>query len=136
MSEENRPIRLSNRLKITLQLALVAFILFLVALLLISLGVLGPKEGTRRIQFQVDASGGVAIITLQAGDVNISKPTTVTAPWTKTVDVPIGAEVYLTAANPTQTGKLSCTIKVNKSVWKTATTNAPQDGVACAGIVH
>jgi hypothetical protein len=127
--------RLSDGWKIVLQLAFVAALLALVTVLLLSLGIMGPTKGNRRIQFRVEASGGVAIITLQAGKTSISKPTTVTAPWTKTLDVPNGTEVYLTAANPTQTGKLSCSITLDKIPWKSETTNAPKDGVACAGIV-
>lgn len=127
--------QLSDRAKLLLQLVLVAALLGLVALLLISMGILGPKEGSHRVQFRVEASGGVAIITLDAGAVAISKPTTVTAPWTKTLDIPSGTQVYLTAANPTQTGKITCSITLDKSPWKSDTTNAPKDGVACAGIV-
>jgi hypothetical protein len=83
----------------------------------------------------VEASGGFANITLQAGEDPISKPTTVTTPWTKTMQIPTGTEVYLTASNPTQTGSLTCTIILDREDWKTDTTAAPKDGVACAGIV-
>jgi hypothetical protein len=72
---------------------------------------------------------------LQAADERISQPTTVTTPWTKTLEIPSGTEVYLTASNPTQTGNLSCTITLDKKDWKAETTTAPKDGVACAGIV-
>jgi len=127
--------RLSDGWKIVLQLAFVALLLALVAVLLVSMGIMGPKDGSHRVQFRVEASGGVAIITLDAGAVSISKPTTVTAPWTKTLDIPSGTQVYLTAANPTQTGKITCSITLDKKSWKSDTTNAPKDGVACAGIV-
>jgi predicted RecA/RadA family phage recombinase len=84
----------------------------------------------------VEASGGVALITLEAGkDASISKPTTVSAPWTKSLRIASGTEVYLTAANPTQTGSLTCSITLDKIPWKTQTTHAPRNGVACAGIV-
>jgi len=43
--------------------------------------------------------------------------------------------VLITAANPTQTGELSCVILLDNSNWKKSTINAPKDGVACAGIV-
>ena len=43
--------------------------------------------------------------------------------------------VYVTAANPTQTGELSCFILLDNTQWKTSTIAAPKDGVACAGIV-
>ncbi|HEX2998120.1 MAG TPA: hypothetical protein VHP14_25065 [Anaerolineales bacterium] len=83
----------------------------------------------------MEASGGFAIITLDAGNTVISKPTTVTVPWSKTLAITSGTEVYLTASNPTQTGNLTCTISLDKTVWKTQKTTAPKDGVACAGII-
>lgn len=116
-------------------------VLFVLALcagaigILISMGVMKSPAGSHRVQFHVEASGGFASITLDAGDASISKPTTVTVPWSKTLQIPSGTTVYLTASNPTQTGKLTCTIKLDNKDWKTETTTAPKNGVACAGIV-
>ena len=104
-------------------------------LLLISLGVMKSPSGGHRVQFRVEASGGFANITVQAGDFSIPKPATVTAPWAKTIQLKSGTEVYLTASNPTQIGTLTCTIFLDRVTWKTQTTTAPKDGVACAGIV-
>lgn len=125
----------SDRSKIVLQ---VVFVLALCAgaiAILLSIGLLRPAEGSRRVQFRVEASGGFANITLQAGEDSISKPATVTTPWSKTIQLSSGTEVYLTASNPTQTGRLTCTITLDRKEWKTDTTIAPKDGVACAGIV-
>jgi hypothetical protein len=114
------------------------FILILCAGLLVLLFTLekrGTSTETERVGFRVEASGGYAIITLEAGNASITKPTTVSVPWTKSLRIASGTEVYLTASNPTQTGKLTCTITLGPSVWKTQATTAPKDGVACAGIV-
>jgi hypothetical protein len=100
-----------------------------------SLGLMKSPAGSYQVKFRVEASGGVAIITLQAGDVSISEPTAVSVPWSKTIRIPSGAEVYLTASNPTQTGKITCSISLDNTLWKTETTVTPKDGVACAGIV-
>jgi hypothetical protein len=127
--------QLSDRWKIVLQLIFVLALCAAAIALLISLGVMRTSAGSHRVQFRVEASGGFAIITLDARNASIPKPTTVTAPWTKTLQIPSGTQVYLTASNPTQTGKLTCTIKLDNDVWKTETTTAPKDGVACAGIV-
>lgn len=127
--------QLSDRWKIVLQLIFVLALCAAAIVLLISLGVMRTPAGSHRLQFRVEASGGFAIITLDARNASISKPTTVTVPWTKTLQIPSGTQVYLTASNPTQTGKLTCTIKLDNDVWKTETTAAPKDGVACAGIV-
>lgn len=93
------------------------------------------KATFRNVTFQVEASGGYSIITLQAGLVKITKPTTVTTPWSKVVKVASGEEVYLTASNPTQTGILTCKILMDNVPGQKGSTNAPKDGVACAGIV-
>jgi hypothetical protein len=127
--------QLSDRWKFVLQLIFVLALCGAAIVLLISLGVMKTPAGSHRLQFRVEASGGFAIITLDARNASIPKPTTVTVPWTKTLQVPSGTQVYLTASNPTQTGKLTCTIKLDNDVWKTETTTAPKDGVACAGIV-
>ena len=127
--------QLSDRWKIALQLIFVLVLCAAVVAILVSLGLTRSREGIRRVQFRVEASGGFANITLQAGEESISKPTTVTTPWSKTMQIPSGTEVYLTASNPTQTGALTCTIILDRADWKTETTSAPKDGVACAGIV-
>lgn len=127
--------RLSDRWKIAGQLLFVLGLCASVAAILFVLLAEKTSPGNPKVQFSVEASGGFAIITLHAGEVSISKPTTVTVPWSKTIQVPSGTEVYLTASNPTQTGKITCRITLDKIPWKSATTNAPKDGVACAGIV-
>ncbi len=124
-----------ERQGIVAQLAIVAVLIAIAVSIMFYLSGQNPNTESRRVTFRVDASGGFANITLQAGSVKISKTTTVTVPWIKTVAVKTGSEVYLTASNPTQTGKLTCTILLDKQPWKTASTNAPKDGVACAGIV-
>lgn len=126
---------ISDRWKFVWQLIFVLALCAVAIATLLSLGVLKSPAGGHRVQFRVEASGGFAIITLDAKDTSIAKPTTVTVPWTKTLQIPSGTQVYLTASNPTQTGKLTCTIKLDNKDWKTDTTTAPKDGVACAGIV-
>lgn len=126
---------MSDRSKVVWQIIFVLALCAAAIILLISLGGIRRSETVRRVQFQVEASGGFAIITLDAGNTVISKPTTVTVPWSKTLAITSGTEVYLTASNPTQTGNLTCTISLDKTVWKTQKTTAPKDGVACAGII-
>ncbi|NOH01750.1 MAG: hypothetical protein HND47_07215 [Chloroflexi bacterium] len=126
---------LSDRSKIILQTLFVLALCAGAAILLASLGLMDSPADSHRVEFRVEARGGVAIITLDAGDASISKPTTVSVPWTKSMRIASGTEVYLTASNPTQTGELTCTIFLDKKIWKTQTTTAPKDGVACAGIV-
>lgn len=131
MAQSPRLISRSTLLQILLVLALCAGSLVLLNLL----GVFRPPPTESVLIFRVEATGGYANITLQAGKEVISKTTTVTTPWEKRVVVPRGEEVYLTASNPSQTGQLSCTILLEGRVWKRERTEAPKDGVACAGIV-
>lgn len=126
---------LSDRSKLVLQLLLIVGMLAFASAVLISLGLLKPDSGSHRVQFRVEASGGFSIITLQAGNTSISEPTTVSTPWSKTINISSGTEVYLTAANPTQTGQIKCSITLDNTPWKSDSTSAPKDGVACAGIV-
>ena len=127
---------LSDRSKLVLQLFFVGMLCAGVALLISSLNKNNSSQDSQLVEFRVEASGGVAIITLDAGSAaSISKPTTVSVPWNKSLRIASGTEVYLTATNPTQTGKLSCSITLDKTPWKKATTEAPKNGVACAGIV-
>ena len=127
--------QLSDRWKIVLQLVLVLALCVAVVGILLSMGLTRSPEGSHRVQFRVEASGGFANITLQAGEDTIAKPTTVTTPWTKTMQISSGTEVYLTASNPTQTGEIMCSISLDRRDWKIDKTTAPKDGVACAGII-
>jgi hypothetical protein len=125
----------SDRSKLVAQVFFVVLLCAGVGVLLYSMVKSRPSTGVQRVEFRVEASGGYAIITLDAGDTSIPKPTTVSVPWTKSLRIISGTEVYLTASNPTQTGKITCTITLDKKPWKSDTTTAPKDGVACAGIV-
>ena len=94
-----------------------------------------PVTTSSDVHFYVEASGGYAIITLDAGPTKITKSATVTTPWRQTVHVKSGTTVYLTASNPTQTGELICSITYGAIAGQQEHTDAPKDGVACAGIV-
>ncbi|MEN4010541.1 MAG: hypothetical protein AB1453_12505 [Chloroflexota bacterium] len=118
-----------------LQVLLVIGLCVISIVVLASLGVFRQQSPEAVLVFRVEASGGYANITLEAGGEIIPQAITVTTPWERRIIVPRGEEVYLTAANPTQTGQLSCTISIERRVWKRASTEAPKNGVACAGIV-
>jgi hypothetical protein len=126
---------LPNGLKIALQVLLVLALLGGVVALLLSMGVMQASSSSHLVYFEVKASGGYANITLEAGNDSIITPKTVTVPWSKRIRIKSGTEVYLTAANPSETGELSCRITLDKADWKFETINAPKNGVACAGIV-
>ena len=126
---------LSDGTKTALQIVFVLVLAGVAAAILLSMGVLNSSSGSRLVTFEVNASGGFSNITLQAGSASISKPTTVTVPWTKSLRIKSGTEIYLTASNPSQTGEISCRIKLDGVERKAEKSNAPKNGVACAGIV-
>lgn len=126
---------LSDGWKIALQIIFVLVLVAAAAALLLSMGIMRTDGDSHLVSFEVRASGGFALVTLEAGSESIEKPLTVTSPWTKKIRIQSGTEVYLTASNPSQTGEISCSISLDQNLWKTETTNAPKNGVACAGIV-
>ncbi len=127
---------ISDRWRIFWQIIFVLALFAGVATIVLILEHNRSRTDSQQVEFHVEASGGFAIITLDAGSAaSISQPTTVSVPWTKSLRIASGTEVYLTASNPTQTGAVTCTISLNQTPWKSDTTTAPKDGVACAGIV-
>lgn len=126
---------LSKQQRTLWQLILVLALLIAVYLLFRAIGAFDPPPGHRRITLKVEASGGYSLITMQAGNESIREATTVNTPWQKVYNLPSGTEVYLTAANPSQSGHVTCTLLLDGRKWKTQTKTAPNDGVACAGIV-
>lgn len=126
---------LSNGWKIALQMVFVLAVVGAAAALLLSMGIMRTGAGSHLVSFKVEASGGFAVITLQADGASIEKPTTVTVPWSKSLRIKSGTEVYLIASNPSQTGGLSCSILLDQAVWKMEKSDTSGKGVACAGIV-
>jgi hypothetical protein len=127
--------RIPDRWKTVLQLFFLLALGAAVVVFVITARATKPEAVTRSVTFRVEASGGFSIITLDAGSVSIPKSTTVSTPWQRTVQVPSGEAVYLTASNPTRTGILTCTISYDKEAWQKESTDAPKDGVACAGVI-
>ena len=126
---------LSDRAKNLVQIVILSILITLVTWGLVSMGATKPLPGQRSVVFSVEASGGFSIITLRIGDTYTNQGATISVPWTKRMNIKTGTQVYLTALNPSQTGKLICKVTLDGGAWKTDTTDAPKDGVACAGII-
>jgi hypothetical protein len=115
---------------------IIIFLFILVGfLVLLVLGTFKTQSSSHKVLFQVKASGGYAMVTLKTSDEEILSSTIVTTPWRKEMKLPQGTEVYLTASNPSQTGELECLISLDNKSWKSMRKDAPENGVACAGIV-
>jgi hypothetical protein len=89
----------------------------------------------RQITYQVEASGGYAQIIYTDSNGNNTEAAIVTTPFFKTINIPVGRQVYLTASNPSQTGDVVCKIKINNRDWKESRGTHPIDSVACGGII-
>ncbi len=126
---------LSDRTKMTLQIVLALVIVGAATVILLSAGIMETRSESHLLTFEANASGGFAVITLEAGGESVTEPRTVSVPWSKTLRVKSGTEVYLTASNPSATGEIRCSILLDKNVWKSAENSSPKNGVACAGIV-
>jgi hypothetical protein len=93
------------------------------------------KGAMRQVTYIVNSDGGYAqvIYTTSVG-VN-SDPTMITTPFSRTISLPVGSEVYLTASNPSQNGSITCQIKIDNREWKESHGTHPVDSVACGGIL-
>ena len=118
-----------------MQILIIMVVCLALAGILAYFGMFKSPTADRDLSFQVNATGGYALITLQTGSINISSSTTVNTPWQQDVSVKSGTEVILTASNPSQDGQLSCAITMDHLPWKSDSIASPKDGVACAGIV-
>jgi hypothetical protein len=123
------------RRKLLIEIAATFVVVALAVILLNSLGAFKRPGGTHKITFKASASGGYALLTYDARVESMLESTIINTPWQRSFEVPSGSQVYLTAANPSQTGKLYCEILLDRKPWKYQEIASPKDGVACAGIV-
>lgn len=126
---------ISDRSKAVLQVAILSVVLVTSFMGFNYLSSLKTVRTASLVRFEVEASGGSASITLRAGNVNMTEPTNVSAPWSQTVKIKSGTTVFLTASNPSVTGEVTCRILLDREIWKTETISSPKNGVACAGII-
>jgi hypothetical protein len=93
------------------------------------------NNAMHQITYIVQSDGGYAqiIYTTSAG-IN-TDPSMLTTPFSRTLSLPTGTEVYLTASNPSQNGSVSCKIKLDNKDWKESHGTHPVDSVACGGII-
>lgn len=116
----------------------IIFVLALLAaagMIMLQVGAFEPPARSHRVTFHVEASGGYALISMRTGDEVLIDSKTVNTPWEREIVLDSGTAVYLTAANPSQTGEVLCALRLDNRDWKQDSIQAPKDGVACAGIV-
>ncbi|MBA3072060.1 MAG: hypothetical protein FP831_00505 [Anaerolineae bacterium] len=89
----------------------------------------------RQVTYIVNSDGGYAQIIYTSSVGVITEPAMMTTPFSRTITLPVGIEVFLTASNPSQNGKISCEIKIDNREWKSSRGTHPVDSVACGGIL-
>lgn len=124
-----------QRSQLVYQVLILLSVCSLTLVIFIVMGVFRRPATSHTVKFRVESTGGYAMITYAAGKDEVREAVTVTVPWTKTFHLDSGTEVYLTASNPQQTGKLTCRLSLDNSAWKEQTTTKDGRSVACGGIV-
>ncbi|MCL4560667.1 MAG: hypothetical protein M1281_08645 [Chloroflexi bacterium] len=124
-----------QRFSLVWQITLIVILIAAIGGLFILLGAFKPPAGSHRVTFRVGADGGFAAITYRDATAKVTDAQQVMAPWKRESDNPSGTQVYLTAGNPSQTGKIQCELLLDNRPWKSSQAVFPQDSVACAGIV-
>lgn len=93
-------------------------------------------QQTRQVTYLVEAAGGYAQIIYTASNGENTEAQMYTTPFSRTYTMPVGQKVFLTASNPSQTGDVSCEIKLNNRAWKESHGTHPVDSVACGGFIR
>lgn len=110
-----------------------------VVVLLIGIWLLKSQSSSnnamRTVTYLVTADGGYAQIIYTTTSGSNSEAAIITTPFTKSLSFPVGTEVYLTASNPSQSGNVTCAIKIDGKDWKSSRGTHPVDSVACGGII-
>lgn len=114
------------------QIIIVSVILIVLIGLAVVLRVFQPPANHHLITFRVESTSGFAIITYKDSHLTQVDGLNVPTPWERTWDNPSGAEVYLTAGNPADIGKVKCYLRLDGRNWKTMESST---SVACGGIV-
>jgi hypothetical protein len=128
-NNQNMRSRLVVQLLILVSVCLAALGLFL------AIGVFRRPVNSHNVQMRVESSGGFAMITFSAGSQEVRQAMYMSTPWNKSMFLASGTEIYVVAGNPSQTGKVTCKIKLDNRAWKEKTAEESNKSVACAGIV-
>ena len=118
-------------------IGIVIAVIVIVAIIMISIlkSQSSDNDSMRQVTYLVNADGGYAqIIYTSSPGVN-TEPAMLTTPFNRTISMPVGTEVFLTASNPSQNGKITCQIKIDNHEWKSSQGTHPVDSIACGGIL-
>jgi len=124
-----------NRSRLVVEISIVVLLCLGLAVLAIAFDVFKKPATSHTITYRVRGSAGFAAITYSAKADSKSEPSEISTPWELTLPVKSGTEVYLTAANTSQSGDIECTILLDRKPWKKQSAKAPDMNVACGGIV-
>lgn len=132
MTIDDNSSKRSNTLSV---IGVISIVSIIVVVIWVLLNRSSNVDELRQITYHVEAAGGYAQIIYTNSNGKNTDPAIYTTPFTKTLTIPIGQQVFLTASNPSQTGDVLCEISVNNEIWKESRATHPVDSVACGGIV-
>jgi hypothetical protein len=99
------------------------------------LGIFKSPSTVHQVTFRAESSSAFGIISWTPGTGQTNSSVTTNTPWETTITFKSGDQVYFSVGNPSQIGSVTCTILIDKKVWKTNSASNPSDKVACAGII-
>ena len=130
---------MENRQAQNSSIIIVIAIIFIVVIAISGIWILksnSSNDGTlHRITYEVEADGGYAYVVYTTSNGTTTEGQIYSTPFSRTFTFQRGQEVYLTASNPSQSGSITCSIKLDNRDWKTSRGTHPVDSVACGGIV-
>jgi len=124
-----------SRRRLALEILFIIILCSTLAFLSIKLEIFKRPVTDHTITYRVTSSGGFANITYTNRSQKNTDPNQITTPWELSFPVKTGMEVYLTAANTTESGEIECIILLDRKSWKKQTAKAPDTNVACGGII-
>lgn len=128
--------RTSSRSNVVIAVALIIIIVLTIIGIWILKNGITSSDKTHQITYRVETTGGFALIVYTQFSGQNTRAEIMTTPFNKTVSLPAGVEVFLTASNPSQTGTVSCKIILDNRDWKESKATHPVDSVACGGIIR
>jgi hypothetical protein len=118
-----------------IQIVILVLLCVGVAAMLYFFGAFNTTKASHVVALKIESSAGMVQVIYSLPDESSKDPLKTSAPWSKTVTLKSGSEVYLEAASPVSSGQLRCIILVDGKSWKTQVVSAPETKVTCAGII-
>jgi hypothetical protein len=121
--------------RVLYQIFILIAICMILGILAVYFNVFKAPDKQHNVTFRVESTSGFATISFKDANSSQTQGLNIPTPWERTWTNPKGAEVYLTAGNPSSMGTIRCILKIDGREWKRMEATIPESSVACAGIV-